>query len=54
VKAMLEAETPETREGLQVAYEFGDRIVSRFSVPEILGMRPEQIVNLLKDYLKEK
>ncbi len=54
VKAMLEAETPETREGLQVAYEFADRIISRFSMQEIMGMPPEQLTALLKDYLKEK
>lgn len=53
VLSLLEGETPEARTALQVAYEFADRVVTRFSVPELLALPPEQLTALLTDYLKE-
>ncbi len=53
VNALLEAETVPTQEGLQIAYEFGDRLVGRFSVAEILAMNAGRFHVLLEEYLKE-
>ncbi|GEM_PF-6347286 len=52
-RTLLEAETPPTQEGLRIAYDFGDRLVGRFSVGEILAMPAARFALLLQEYLKE-
>jgi len=52
VQRLLEGEN-NSREGLMVAYGFGERICGRFKPAEILGMGPTRVVELLREYLKE-
>jgi hypothetical protein len=52
VRRLMEGENG-SREGFMVAYEFGERMLSRFKPEEVLAMLPMRVVELLREYLKE-
>jgi len=53
IRAQLGTVTPQAKNGLIVAYRFGQRVGSRYDMKQLSNMGPRRLVELLKEYLKE-